>query len=261
LADLTQAAASSTTTTGALTAATAGSETQHGAAYAVAASSTAHGAHARAHQFDTPAQQYSASNLGMWIFLATEVMTFGGFFLAYIVYRTLFPETFEAASVHQSAVWGTLNTTALILSSLTMALAVHSAQVGDRRKLSIFLGFTIALACLFLIVKSREYTQHYHEHLWLGSGFHMENVSGVVEQGRAQIYFFLYWTMTGLHGFHVLVGIFLLSALLINTRRRVYSSSYYTPVEMVGLYWHFVDLVWIFLFPLLYLLGGAHWHI
>ncbi len=253
-----------------------GSDTHFGAGYAVSAGSTAHGAHARAHQFDTPQQQYAASNLGMWIFLATEVMTFGGFFLAYIVYRALYPETFALASPHQSATWGTINTFALILSSLTMALAVHAAQTGNRRRLTMFLGFTIALACVFLVVKSIEYTTHIEENLWIGSqNFHMERPAGeivdpeaarvdldsTVQQGRAKIFFFLYWTMTGLHGFHVLIGIVLLSALLINNLRKVYSENYYTPVEMTGLYWHFVDLVWIFLFPLLYLLGGAHWHI
>lgn len=220
---------------------------------------TTHGTHARAHQFDTPEQQYSASNLGMWLFLATEVMTFGGFFLAYIVYRTLYPDTFEAGSTHQSAFYGTINTAALILSSLTMALAVHAAQVGNRKRLSIFLVCTILLACVFLGIKSIEYTQHYQENLWIGPGFNMHGAEGAVEQGRAQIYFFLYWTMTGLHGFHVLIGIFLLSGLLINNLRKVYSTEYFTPIEMTGLYWHFVDLVWIFLFPLLYLLGGAHW--
>lgn len=227
--------------------------------HAVVSTSTAHGAHARAHQFDTPQQQYSASNLGMWLFLATEVMTFGGFFLAYIVYRSLYPETFEAASTHQSAFYGTINTIALILSSLTMALAVHAAQLGHRKRLSVFLALTMTLAFVFLGIKSIEYTQHIHEHLWIGPSFHMENASGAVEQGRAKLFFFLYWTMTGLHGFHVIVGIILMLGLLINNRRKVYSRDYFTPVEMTGLYWHFVDLVWIFLFPLLYLLGGAHW--
>ena len=235
----------------------------------ITSTSTAHGhtEHARAHQFDTPQQQYSASNLGMWIFLATEVMTFGGFFLAYIVYRSLNPLVFEYASMHQSAFWGSINTVALILSSLTMALAVHASQVGNRRQLNIFLGLTIALAFVFLGIKSIEYSQHINEHLFPGPGFHMEQVNPAdpeltsEQQGRAQLFFLLYWMMTGLHGFHVIIGIILMGALVVNNLRKVYSEKYFTPIEMTGLYWHFVDLVWIFLFPLLYLLGGAHWKI
>jgi cytochrome c oxidase subunit 3 len=237
--------------------------------HAVVSTSTAHGAHARAHQFDTPAQQYSASNLGMWIFLSTEVMTFGGFFLAYIVYRYLNPTVFEVASRYQSALWGSINTTALILSSLTMALAVHSAQTGNRRRTTLFLAATIGLAFVFLGIKSIEYTQHWNEHLFPGPNFHLEPLGGAVteqmihgiDEGRAQIFFLLYWMMTGLHGFHVIVGIGLMTALIVNNQRKVYSRDYNTPVEMTGLYWHFVDLVWIFLFPLLYLLGGAWWHL
>lgn len=233
----------------------------------IAATNAAHGhaEHARAHQFDSPQQQYSASNLGMWIFLATEVMTFGGFFLAYIVYRTLNPEIFQYASMHQSAIWGSINTTALILSSLTMALAVHASQLGHRRQVTIFLGLTVALAFVFLGIKSIEYTEHYSEHLFPGPGFHMEQVDESLpalngaQQGRAQLFFLLYWMMTGLHGFHVIVGIGLMAVLMIRNQRKVYTTGYFTPVEMTGLYWHFVDLVWIFLFPLLYLLGGAHW--
>ena len=216
--------------------------------------STTHSA-ALAHQFDTLEQQKEASTLGMWLFLMTEVLFFGGLFMAYLLYRTWYPGAFAAAS-HELIVWaGTLNTCVLITSSLTMALAVHAAQTGQRRALMLFLTATIALGFVFLGIKAYEYYTEYIEHHVPGFGFQFEQ-----ENFRhAQIFFSLYFVMTGLHAVHMIVGIGVMLVMLLLSYRGVFSEEYNTPIEISGLYWHFVDIVWIFLFPLLYLVG-RHLH-
>jgi cytochrome c oxidase subunit III len=209
-----------------------------------------HGA-ALAHQFDDPEQQVEASTLGMWAFLATEILFFGGLFVAYIVYRLAYPQAFAAASHHLDIVLGTVNTGVLIGSSLTMVLAVYSAQWGSRRGQIIFLAATLLLGMIFLGIKGLEYEHKFHEHLVPGTDFRFKEA----DPRHAAIFFSLYFGMTGLHAFHMVIGAGLLIWMGLRAWRGEFSAVYYTPVEMVGLYWHFVDIVWIFLFPLLYLIG------
>ena len=204
-----------------------------------------------AHHFDDADQQREASALGMWVFLVTEIMFFGALFTAYVVYRSAFPEAFHAASKELDIALGSLNTVVLITSSLTMALAVHAAQVSRRGMLVVCLLLTIALGTTFLGVKAYEYWHKWHEHLVPGPTF----VFHGADPNNAQLFFSLYFAMTGLHALHMIVGIGLLSVLTVRATQGMFNRFYYTPVELSGLYWHFVDLVWIFLFPLLYLLG------
>jgi len=204
-----------------------------------------------AHQFDDAEQQHEASALGMWLFLITEIMFFGGLFLAYVVYRTTFPEAFHAASKELDIGLGALNTVVLITSSLTMALSVHAAQVSKRGMLVVCLLLTILFGLTFLGVKSYEYWHKWHEHLVPGPYF----VFHGPDPTNAQLFFSLYFAMTGLHALHMIIGVGLLGVLTVRGAQGMFNRFYYTPVELTGLYWHFVDLVWIFLFPLLYLLG------
>ena len=203
------------------------------------------------HHFDSMAQQKDASQLGMWLFLVTEILFFGGLFTAYTIYRWANPIAFADASRHMDVRLGTLNTAVLIFSSLTMAMAVHSAAVGRRRSLVGFLLVTMALGATFLGVKAVEYTEHIRHHLFPGPWFHYPGPYA----RPAELFFSLYFAMTGLHALHMIVGLGLLSVLVIQSRRGRYTPAWHTPVEMAGLYWHFVDIVWIFLFPLLYLVG------
>ena len=214
-----------------------------------------HPAHAQqhpafAHQFDTMDQQQDAAAIGMWAFLAQEIMFFGGLFMAYIAYRWAYPEAFSLGSHELELPWGTFNTAVLIGSSLTMALAVHAAQLGHRGNQVLYLALTIFLGSVFLGVKVIEYAAKFEHHLVPGA--HFEFASPLAPQ--IEIYFSLYFAMTGLHAAHMVVGIGLLLWLLFRARRGHFSAAYYTPVELTGLYWHFVDIVWIFLFPLLYLI-------
>ena len=207
-------------------------------------------------QFETPAQQKEISTLGMWIFLVTEIMFFGGLFLAYAIYRREFADVFALASNTLDAVIGAVNTAVLICSSFTMVLAVRAAQIGSRKALIVFLILTILFGGVFLGVKAYEWDQKFEEHHVPGPTFHLE---GTTQQGPAQLYFSLYFTMTGLHALHMIIGEGLMLFLLWHAYKRKYTPSYYTPVDIGGLYWHFVDIVWIFLFPLLYLIA-RHQH-
>jgi cytochrome c oxidase subunit 3 len=198
-------------------------------------------------QFESLEQQQEASRLGIWTFLATEVLFFGGLFMGYIVYRHEYPHDFAVASRHTNVFYGTINTAILLTSSLWMALAVNSAEEGKNKQLVRYLLLTILFALAFLGVKGLEYKQDFDEHLVPGASF------SVPDAPKAELFFYLYWAMTGLHGFHVLVGIGLLSVIAFLSHRRRYSAEYHNPVEVSGLYWHFVDIVWIFLYPLLYL--------
>ena len=209
------------------------------------------GTHAHAHQFENARQQYEAATLGMWAFLVTEVMMFGGLFLTYAVYRAIYPEAYAAASHHLNVPIGAFNTVVLIGSSLTMALAVRSAQLGRRGALVFFLIATMFLGGVFLGVKVVEYADKFHHHLVPGADFHFEGPHA----RAAQIFFALYFCLTGLHASHMIIGEAIMVVLLWMARRGRFTAAYYTPVELFGLYWHFVDIVWIFLFPLLYLIG------
>jgi cytochrome c oxidase subunit 3 len=205
------------------------------------------------HHFDDMDQQFDSATLGMWVFLLTEIMFFGGMFAGYTIYRYLYPDAFASTSKHLDTLMGALNTAVLICSSLTMALAVRSAQIGNRKLLIWMLILTLFFGLVFLGVKAIEYHDKYLHHLIPGPHFEYNEDPQYFHQ--AQILFFLYFAMTGFHALHMIVGIGILTTLLVMAYRNRFSPAWYTPVEISGLYWHFVDIVWIFLFPLLYLIG------
>ena len=242
------------------------------------------------HHFDTPAQQFDASKLGMWVFIATEILMFGGLFCAYAIWRGLDPQVFDQAHHFLNKILGATNTVVLLFSSLTAALAVRSAQVGKRNMTSIYLVITILCACAFLVVKYFEYSHKIHLGLLPGHCFGHPGFSGSIVNGeevgtcvrihadaapgnpewvraidesgheqllppRANMFFALYFVMTGLHALHVIVGMTLLSVVLWMNVKGRFSPKYFTHVDLGALYWHLVDLVWIYLFPLLYLVG------
>jgi len=195
-------------------------------------------------------QQYEASTLGMWVFLTTEILFFGGIFLAYTLYRNQYFEAFKEAAHHQDLWLGTINTAVLICSSLTMAMAVYFSQLGKRKALVTSLVLTLILGVVFVGIKGYEYYEHIHEGLFPGSLFHFQ--SPMADQ--IQLFFVFYFSMTGLHALHMIIGFGILIWLILRARKGDFSPEYYGPVEVTGLYWHFVDIVWIFLFPLLYLI-------
>jgi cytochrome c oxidase subunit III len=210
-----------------------------------------------AHQFEDMDQQRDAGNFGMWVFLATEVLFFGGLFMGYTVYRAHFPAAFAEGSRHLNIHYGASNTAILIASSLTMALAIHSAQVGKRKPQVYFLILTIILGALFLFLKfNYEWTADYREGLIPGFGFRVN--PDWPQASSVQLFFCFYFFMTGLHALHMIVGIGILVVLTVMAARGRFNEHYYAPLENCGLYWHFVDIVWIFLFPLLYLAGGRY---
>jgi cytochrome c oxidase subunit 3 len=203
-----------------------------------------------AHQFDDAIQQHDASGLGMWVFLVTEILFFGGLFTVYTVYRSIYPRAFGHASSELDIMLGSINTAVLITSSLTMALAVHTAQTSrNRRLLAFFLCATIVLGGVFLGIKGIEYAHKFHEHHVPGPAF---RYTGADPQ-EAELFFCLYFLMTGLHALHMVIGVGILAVLVVLALRGRFGPDYFTPIELTGLYWHFVDIVWIFLFPLLYL--------
>jgi len=223
------------------------------------AAAPAHGAEhpGLAHHFESYEQQRESASLGMWIFIAQEIMFFGGLFIAYAVYRHMYPDGFAAASAELDVKLGTFNTVVLIGSSLTMALAVRAAQLGRSKASAWFLIATMALGTTFLGVKGIEYHHKYVEHHIPGPSFQFtgEHHGQPVPANQARIFFGLYFGMTGLHALHMVIGLGLLLWLLYHTRKGRFTPDNYNYVEGVGLYWHFVDIVWIFLFPLLYLIG------
>jgi cytochrome c oxidase subunit 3 len=208
---------------------------------------------ALAPQFDDIEQQHESASLGMWIFLATEVMFFGGMFLGYAVYRGTYHAAYAQASRHLDVLLGGINTGVLLCSSLTMALAVHAAQLGGRRTVVLFLVATMILGAVFLGIKGIEYYHKYEEHLIPGSHFEFSGPN----KNHAQIFFSFYFVMTGMHALHMIIGIGVMLVMIILTSKGRFSAEYYFPIEMSGLYWHFVDIVWVFLFPLLYLVDRS----
>lgn len=259
----------------------------------MASNVSVHNAHAHhnpalQHHFDNMGQQKEAVTIGMWLFLVQEIMFFGGLFMVYLLYRTKYPIAFALGSNHLDLTWGLINTIVLIGSSLTMALAVWSAQTSKRNLQMLFIVATMILGTAFLGIKSIEYYHKYEDNLipfsqsfaWHHSSHEAEvaerkliDQHGSAEEktlaasdytkfvNKIRIFFWIYFAMTGLHALHMIIGLGILAWLLFNAWRGQYSSEYYAPVEVTGLYWHFVDIVWIFLFPLLYLLGrhfGAH---
>jgi len=205
-------------------------------------------------QFDTEAQQKNASTLGMWIFLITEIMFFGGMFAVYIVYRSWYPDVFAIASSSLNEIIGALNTGVLLLSSFTMVMAVRAGQLAQQKMIVIFLILTLLFGGVFLGVKAYEWNEKFEEHHIPGqAAFHLDGVHPE-DQGHAQLFFSIYFAMTGLHALHMVIGVGILLTLIVLARKGRFSASYYTPVDVAGLYWHFVDIIWIFLFPLLYLI-------
>ena len=199
-------------------------------------------------------QQTEASLLGMWTFLVTEILFFGGALTAYLVYRNWYPDAFALASYEIPIMPGAINTAVLIFSSLTMALAVHFAQAGDRSKTMLFIVLTSILGAAFLGIKAYEYHEKYVEGFIPGLGLEFRFPEAQYAK-NAQIFFSIYFVLTGLHALHMIVGLGLMTWMFIWVKKGVIDSQYYAPIEIVGLYWHFVDIVWIFLFPLLYLIG------
>lgn len=229
------------------------------------------------HYFHTSEQQKETSKFGMWVFITQEILFFSGLFMAYAAFRYFYPDTFLLAHEYLSIPLGTTNTFVLITSSLTMALAVRAAQVGNQAQLKLQLLLTIALACCFLVVKYVEYSSKFEHCLLPGDYYGLPEKdaagnfkldvdgnrvfaehceiprSGEMDPKPAGIFFAIYFVMTGMHGLHVLIGIGLLYWIYWRSKKRDFGPEYSSPVEYVGLYWHLVDLVWIFLFPLLYL--------
>jgi cytochrome c oxidase subunit III len=239
------------------------------------------------HHFDDVDQQKLSSTFGMWVFLVTEVMFFGGLFAAYALYRTRDPEAFALASQHQNVILGFVNTLVLLCSSLTMAFAVRSTQLREMKKVVKFLLWTMVLGITFLVVKGFEWSADYHEHLIPGINWDWDKAQAgkhgngeesphpvsemgkpayplnspseyklpqATESGKAMMYFVLYFGMTGLHAFHMIIGIIVVGIMAWLTHLRWMSGGGETQIEVTGLYWHFVDVVWVFLYPLLYLI-------
>ena len=218
-------------------------------------------------------QQKDASTFGMWVFLVTEIMMFGGLLVAYMIYRLKYYEAFVAGSSSINVEWGFINTLVLICSSLTMALTVSAAQRGVVRLQKIFIILTMALGVAFLVIKGIEYHQKWVEHHVPGGLWQTFNPIDIredlVKEGKTpeaaaqiahqtEIFFSFYFATTGLHALHMIIGLVLMSWLFMRVSRREFGPQYYTPVELGGLYWHFVDIVWIYLFPLLYLINRTH---
>jgi cytochrome c oxidase subunit 3 len=223
-----------------------------------------HGPAFLAHHFDTPLQQFDAAKLGMWTFLAQELLFFSGVFVAYAIFRSWYPEMFSAASHQLDRVMGGLNTIVLLFSSWTAAMAVRSSQLGKKSQTSMFIIVTVLCACIFLVVKYFEYGHKFHSGFLPGKYFGVpaEGIWGPVPAGhehvhlppKSHIFFSLYFVMTGIHAIHVIVGIGVLIWIWLRNNRGEFSKDFWTPVDITALYWHLVDLIWIYLFPLLYLI-------
>ncbi len=207
--------------------------------------------HVIASHFETAEQAYGSAKLGVWLFLVTEILLFGGLFVAYIVFRSLYPEMFDEASKFLNRSMGAINTVVLICSSFTMAMAVNKTQHDNKKSAVRYLTITLLCGAAFMAIKYFEYMHKIHEGLLPGAHFSFETIA----HPKAPLFFSLYFMMTGLHGLHVLAGMGLIFWVLLRLRRGDFNHEYNTPVELTGIYWHLVDLIWIYLFPLLYLIG------
>jgi cytochrome c oxidase subunit 3 len=207
------------------------------------------------HHFDDLEQQHEATTLGMWAFLATEILIFGGLFTGYTVFRIYYPADFALASRHLNLLIAAINTLVLLTSSLTMALSVRAAQTAQHRRLLTCMLLTAALGSLFLVLKAVEYYDDYEKNLVPGLAFQNEDRWPAESAGHVKLFLMFYYIMTGLHAIHLIIGISVLLVMTEFARRQWFSPDYYSPIENWGLYWHFVDIVWIFLLPLLYLVG------
>ncbi len=225
------------------------------------------------HHFETIAQQNDATNFAMWLFLLTEIMFFGGLFTAYLIYRNWYYPAFVVASHQLDIFWGSLNTLLLITSSFTMAMGVWSAEMRKQGTLVLCLVLTFILGVAFLGVKTIEYKEKYEKHHIPGLHYSVQSFTNPASDPEVhkkypddkplpmdmarhtEIYFFLYFAMTGMHALHMIIGIAILAFMIFRARAGAYTTGHVTFVENFGLYWHFVDIVWIFLFPLLYLIS------
>ena len=219
------------------------------------------------HHFATEEQQREAGSFGMWLFLLTEIMFFGGLFFAYLLYRNWYYDAFVAASNQLSIPLGASNTAILITSGFFMALAVWAAEVRKKALLVVFLIFTIVFGVAFLGIKYVEYHEKWEKHHIPGASFDVSEFINPAAYGlsekplppdaaqKTQMFFFLYFAMTGMHALHMIIGIGLLFWLLARAQRGDFTQGYVAPIENFGLYWHFVDIVWLYLFPLLYLIN------
>lgn len=204
-----------------------------------------------AHHFSDMEQQTESAKLGMWLFLLTEILLFGGVFVAYTIFRNWHHEMFVNAHKALDVRLGGINTVVLIVSSLTMALAIRDMQLGKKARCMINLLTTIALALVFLVIKYFEYAHKFHVGQLPGQWYTYTGIEGT----NPHVFFSIYFLLTGIHAFHIIVGISLITWIFLRVKRNDFSADYYAPIENVGLYWHLVDLIWIFLFPLLYLIG------
>jgi cytochrome c oxidase subunit III len=204
-------------------------------------------------QYATISQQTEAATLGIWVFLATEIVFFSALLLSYTVLRHAYPAGFAEAGRETKLVIGSVNTAVLLTSSATMAWAVHIAKIGARRLLTILLIATAALGLVFVGLKGLEYSEEYRAHLVPGLNFSSDSPHA----HAVELFYFLYFAMTGIHAVHLTIGIVIVGIIAWRASRGVFGPRYYGPVEVTGLYWHFVDLVWIFLYPLIYLNGRS----
>jgi cytochrome c oxidase subunit 3 len=210
---------------------------------------------ARRFQFATREQQHEVAEVGMWVFLATEILMFGALFTTYSVYRMYYADGFALGSAHNDIVLGAINTAVLLTSSFTMVLAVWSAQAGKQSLIVTFLLLTMLFGTVFLGIKFYEYYVHWQEALVPGFNFRFEGGP----RGHVEMFFLFYFIMTGLHAFHMIVGLGIMAVMTGRAALGTFTAGYHTPVQILGLYWHFVDVVWVFLFPLFYLIG-RHLH-
>ena len=202
-------------------------------------------------QFANPNQQRETASFGMWIFIISEMMLFGGLFVAFTVYRMYYPQAFDDGSAGMDIVLGSINTAVLICSSFTMALAVYSAEVGSRKLVSAFLVLTMIIGAVFLAIKFTEYYKHFLDHKAPAVWFDSAGPGGP----KIELFYVFYFIMTGLHALHMIVGIGLLMATLIRNLAGQITAAYYTPIEVAGLYWHFIDVIWVFLYGIFYISG------
>lgn len=209
--------------------------------------------HHTPHHFANAEEEYNASKFGLWLFLATEILMFGGLFVGYVIYHERYPEIFHTGAKFLDWRLGALNTVVLLISSLTMALSIHYAQVGNKKAIVWNLYATFICACIFLLVKYVEWSHKFHEGLFPGKFFRYDGPEAEVK--NLPMYFSFYFCMTGLHASHVICGMVLILWLIKRAHKGHFGPTYWTPLECVGLFWHLVDLIWIYLFPLLYLIG------
>lgn len=208
------------------------------------------GKHHFAHHFKSALHEFETAKQGIWLFMVTEILMFGGLFVGYFIYHSKYPEMFTEGASYLDYKMGFINTLVLIFSSFTMALGIYFLQKGQQKKAIMALATTILCGAIFMVVKYFEYSHKFHLGLLPGKFF-----AGEAVNANLPLYFGFYYCMTGLHGTHVLIGMGLITWVMIRTMKGEFGPEYYTPVEGVGIFWHIVDLIWIYLFPLLYLIG------